>query len=95
MSAVAAQAPSSQPLPYQCATAARKQQNATVLMAEVRATDATTRRVQIDALSIPYDYLVLATGAAHCYFSHEGWAQTTFAIVDGDATGLEMAGRHL
>jgi NADH dehydrogenase FAD-containing subunit len=41
-------------------------------MAEVRAIDATTRRVQIDSLSIPYDYLVLATGAAHCYFGSRG-----------------------
>jgi NADH:ubiquinone reductase (H+-translocating) len=37
----------------------RKQQNATVLMAEVRAVDTTKRLVQIDSVSIPYDYLVL------------------------------------
>jgi NADH:ubiquinone reductase (H+-translocating) len=78
-----------QPLLYQVATAAlspadvawpirhilRKQQNATVLMAEVRAVDTTKRLVQIDSVSIPYDYLVLATGAAHSYFGHDEWAE--------------------
>jgi NADH dehydrogenase len=78
-----------QPLLYQVATAAlspadvawpirhilRKQKNATVLMAEVRAIDTNQRRVQIDSVSIPYDYLVLATGAAHSYFGHDEWAE--------------------
>src|SRR5215468_735638 len=78
-----------QPLLYQVATAAlspadvawpvrhilRKQKNATVLMAEVRGIDTTKRRVQIDSMSIPYDYLVLATGAAHSYFGHDEWAE--------------------
>jgi NADH dehydrogenase len=31
--------------------------------------------VQIDSVSIPYDYLVLATGAIHSYFGHEEWAE--------------------
>ncbi len=78
-----------QPLLYQVATAAlspadvawpirhilRKQKNATVLMAEVHAIDTTKRRVQIDSVSIPYDYLVLATGATHSYFGHDEWAE--------------------
>src|SRR5205809_8079714 len=77
------------PLLYQVATAAlspadvawpirhilRKQKNATVLMAEVHAIDTTKRRVQIDSVSIPYDYLVLATGATHSYFGHDEWAE--------------------
>ena len=77
-----------QPLLYQVATAAlspadvawpirhilRDQENATVLMAEVRGIDAAQRRVQIDAMSIPYDYLALATGATHSYFGHDEWA---------------------
>src|SRR5215470_11877902 len=77
-----------QPLLYQLATAAlspadvawpirhilRDQENATVLMAEVRGIDAAQRRVQIDAMSIPYDHLVLATGATHSYFGHDEWA---------------------
>ena len=78
-----------QPLLYQVATAAlspadvawpirhilRKQKNATVLMAEVRAVDISKRLVQIDSVRIPYDYLVLATGAAHSYFGHDEWAE--------------------
>jgi NADH:ubiquinone reductase (H+-translocating) len=78
-----------QPLLYQVATAAlspadvawpirhifRRQQNATVLMAEVRGVDTARRVVRVDSLEIPYDYLVLATGAAHSYFGHDEWAE--------------------
>ena len=78
-----------QPLLYQVATAAlspadvawpirhilRRQKHATVLMAEVRAIDTGKRLVQIEATSIPYDYLVLATGATHSYFGHDEWAE--------------------
>jgi NADH:ubiquinone reductase (H+-translocating) len=77
-----------QPLLYQVATAAlspadvawpirhifRRQANTTVLMAEVRGVDTGRRIVQADAAEIPYDYLVLATGAAHSYFGHDEWA---------------------
>src|SRR5919201_6634047 len=66
-----------QPLLYQVATAAlspadvawpirhilRKQENATVLMAEVRAIDTDMRLVHTDSVTLPYDYLVVATGA--------------------------------
>src|SRR6476619_1190547 len=78
-----------QPLLYQVATAAlspadiawpirhilRRQQNATVFMAEVKGIDLTGRRVQIDGDPIDYDYLVIATGATHSYFGHDDWAQ--------------------
>jgi NADH:ubiquinone reductase (H+-translocating) len=78
-----------QPLLYQVATAAlspadvawpirhilRKQKNTTVLMAEVRAIDTTERRVEIGPMSVPYDFLVLTTGAAHSYFGHDEWAE--------------------
>ena len=78
-----------QPLLYQVATAAlspadvawpirhilRKQKNATVLMAEVRGIDTDKRVVHADSVSIPYDYLVLATGATHSYFGHDEWAE--------------------
>jgi NADH dehydrogenase len=77
-----------QPLLYQVATAAlspadvawpirhilRKQRNATVLMAEVNAIDTNKQCVQIDSASLPYDYLVVATGATHSYFGHDDWA---------------------
>jgi NADH:ubiquinone reductase (H+-translocating) len=78
-----------QPLLYQVATAAlspaeiawptrhilRRQVNATVLMAEVTGVDAEGRRVLTSAGPIPYDYLVLATGATHSYFGHDDWAE--------------------
>jgi NADH dehydrogenase len=77
-----------QPLLYQVATAAlspadvawpirhilRKQGNATVLMADVRAVDTEKRILRTDQIDIPYDYLVLATGATHSYFGHDEWA---------------------
>jgi NADH dehydrogenase len=78
-----------QPLLYQVATAAlspadvawpirhilRKQANATVLMADVRAVDTEKQVVHADSISVPYDYLVLATGATHSYFGHDEWAE--------------------
>jgi NADH:ubiquinone reductase (H+-translocating) len=78
-----------QPLLYQVATAAlspaeiawptrhilRRQANATVLMAEVTGVDADGRRVLTSAGPIPYDYLVLATGATHSYFGNDDWAE--------------------
>jgi NADH dehydrogenase FAD-containing subunit len=80
-----------QPLLYQVATAAlspadiawpirailRKQQNAKVLLATVTGVDKERRLVQTDSVSLPYDYLVLATGATHSYFGHDEWG--TFA----------------
>ena len=78
-----------QPLLYQVATAAlspadvawpirhlfRRQANATVLMAEVQSVDTARRIVRIDGMEVPYDYLVLATGATHSYFGHDEWAE--------------------
>ena len=77
-----------QPLLYQVATAAlspadiawpirhilRRQQNATVFMAEVTGIDLASQRVQITGEPIAYDYLVLATGATHSYFGNDHWA---------------------
>ncbi|MBZ6077393.1 NAD(P)/FAD-dependent oxidoreductase [Microvirga puerhi] len=77
-----------QPLLYQVATATlapsdiawpirgilRRQSNATVFMADVTEVDVEQRVVHTDPLAIPYDYLVLATGATHSYFGHDDWA---------------------
>jgi NADH dehydrogenase len=52
----------------------RKQRNATVLMIEIRGVDTQKRLVHADSISIPYDYLVVATGATHSYFGHDEWA---------------------
>src|SRR3974390_2760386 len=77
-----------QPLLYQVATASlatseiawpiryllRDRKDVTTLFANVSGVDAAPRRVLLDAGgSIPYDTLVLATGARHAYFGHDEW----------------------
>jgi NADH dehydrogenase len=77
-----------QPLLYQVATAAlnpsdiavpirsilSRQQNATVLMAEATGVDPVRKKVLLADGECSYDYLILATGAAHSYFGHDEWA---------------------
>jgi NADH:ubiquinone reductase (H+-translocating) len=77
-----------QPLLYQVATAAlspaevawpirhilRRQQNATVYMAEVTGIDFVAHAVNTKSGSFPFDFLIVATGAAHSYFGHNDWA---------------------
>lgn len=77
-----------QPLLYQVATAAlspaeiawpirhilRQQKNVTVFMAEVTGIDAPGRVVTTQAGQFPFDFLVVATGAADSYFGHADWA---------------------
>jgi NADH:ubiquinone reductase (H+-translocating) len=53
----------------------RKQKNTEVLMAEVTGVDVEQQRVIMGDHSIPYDYLVLATGARDNYFGHKDWEQ--------------------
>jgi len=76
-----------QPLLYQVATAAlapntiaapirailRAQDNVTVLMATVTGIDTAKRAVLIGKGHIPFDFLVIATGARHAYFGHDEW----------------------
>jgi NADH dehydrogenase len=77
-----------QPLLYQVATAGlsaidvgepirrvlRRQANATVLMAEAKSIDPLRRRVHLaDRKQLPYDYLIVATGATHAYFGQDEW----------------------
>jgi len=76
-----------QPLLYQVATAGlppsdvawpvrsilRRQRNATVLLGEVKGIDTRQRVVELAHGSIPYDYLVVATGSTHSYFGHDDW----------------------
>ncbi len=77
-----------QPLLYQVATATlspadiaspirkvlKRQANATVVLAEATAVDPGRRRVRTDLGDIPFDWLVLAAGATHSYFSNDAWA---------------------
>lgn len=78
-----------QPMLYQVATAGlsiedisapirrifHRQANASVLMAEVTGVDVPGQRVLTTDQSVPYDYLVLATGASSNYFGHDAWQQ--------------------
>ena len=77
-----------QPLLYQVATAGlspgdiatpvrglfREQFNARVLLGSVSAVDAAAKKVMVGEQEVPYDFLVLATGASHSYFGRDDWA---------------------
>jgi NADH dehydrogenase len=77
-----------QPLLYQVATASlspadiawpirsllSRQENASVVMGEVRAVDTLKQQVMTAERAYDYDHLVLATGASHSYFGHPEWA---------------------
>lgn len=76
-----------QPLLYQVATAGispgeiaapvrwilRGRANLEVLLGEVVGFDLERRRVKLPDFEIPYDYLIVATGAGHSYFGHDEW----------------------
>jgi NADH dehydrogenase len=98
-----------QPLLYQVATASlspadvaspirwilRHQANVDVLLANVREIDPAGRRVLLDgAEAIAYDYLVLASGAAHAYFGHPEWEARAPGLKTLD-DALEMRRRVL
>jgi NADH dehydrogenase len=51
------------------------QRNATVLMGEVKEIFPDRKQVILeDGSAVPYDYLIVATGATHSYFGHDSWA---------------------
>jgi len=76
-----------QPLLYQVATAAlspadiaapvrailSKRKNMEVILAEVQSVDVEAKKIKTIDLEIPYDFLILATGARHSYFRHNEW----------------------
>ena len=79
----------------------RKQKNVQVLLAEARAIDVANRHVLVDPgpsddsqAPIAYDYLILATGAAHAYFGHPEWAPRAPGLKTLD-DALEMRRRVL
>lgn len=47
--------------------------NVRVLMGRVSGVDAARRVVRLEDRELPYDYLVLATGARHSYFGRDEW----------------------
>lgn len=84
-----------QPLLYQVATAAlppsvvaspiraefRRQLNVSVMLANVSAIDSSRNEVIAEGHRLPFDYLIVATGAKQSYFGHDDWAP--------DAPGLK------
>jgi NADH dehydrogenase len=73
-------------------TILRKQRNATVLLGEVVGVDSVKCEVVLgspERQRIPYDYLVLATGAQHSYFGHDDWQSYAFGLKSlEDATDI-------
>ncbi len=77
-----------QPLLYQVATAAlspadiagpvrsvvRDHRNVSVILAQVSGVDAARNEVLAEGRRIPFDDLIIATGARHAYFGHDDWA---------------------
>lgn len=76
-----------QPMLYQVATAGlsiedisapirsifSRQENTSVILAEVIGVDVQGQRVLTQDQAIPYDYLIIATGASSNYFGHDEW----------------------
>lgn len=52
----------------------RRAGNVEALLGEVTGFDLGRRLVKIDGLDLPYDYLIVASGATHAYFGHPEWA---------------------
>jgi NADH dehydrogenase FAD-containing subunit len=97
-----------QPLLYQVATAAlspadialpirsvlRGQRNIGVRLGEVTGVDLDKRHVLLHDDTVPFDYLVVATGARHGYFGRDEWASVAPGLKSvEDAT--KMRGRLL
>ncbi len=97
-----------QPLLYQVATAGlaapsiaaplrhilRRQRNVTVLMGTAAAIDVVAREVVVDGIAHAYDFLVVAAGATHAYFGHDGWAPNAPGLKTLD-DALEIRSRVL
>ena len=92
-----------QPLLYQVATAGLSpadiatpirgmfgdQPNIRVLLGRVTAIDTVSRAVVAGGHWVPYDMLVVATGARHAYFGHDAWEASAPGLKQiEDATGI-------
>jgi NADH dehydrogenase len=87
-----------QPLLYQVATAGlspgdiaqpirnilRRASNIAVVLAEVTAVEAQSRRLVLADGALSYDFLILAAGASHAYFGHEDWRPHAPGLKDLD-----------
>ena len=94
-----------QPLLYQVATAGlapsdiawpirgilSQQKNVTVLLDSVNGVDLNAKEVITQQRRLPFDYLILATGARHAYFGHEDWEQYAPGLKSiDDATSIRQ-----
>src|SRR5882724_1710756 len=91
-----------QPLLYQVATAGlspgdiaspirgilHRQSNANVILAKVSDVDTAHREVVAEGRRIPFDYLIIATGAEHAYFGHDWSSYAPGLKTIDDATYL-------
>ena len=91
-----------QPLLYQVATAGlspadiaspirgilRRQKNAHVILAKVSGVDTVRKEVVAEGRRIPFDYLIVATGAEHAYFGHDWSSYAPGLKTIDDATYL-------
>jgi NADH dehydrogenase len=92
-----------QPLLYQVATAGlspadiaapirgilSRQRNARVVLGRVVGVDKARKLVRLRDRDVPYDWLIIATGARNAYFGHEEWAAFAPALKNiDDATRL-------
>jgi NADH dehydrogenase len=73
----------------------RHRRDVAVLLAEATGVDVDKHQVLVHehsgshTCSVPYDYLVVATGARHGYFGHEDWARSARGLTAiGDATAI-------
>ncbi len=86
-------------------TIVRRNANTDVLMDEVTGIDTGAHRLTLaSGASLPYDYLILATGATHSYFGRNDWAKFAPGLKTvEDATEIrrrvllafELAERHM
>ncbi|MFL4978934.1 MAG: NAD(P)/FAD-dependent oxidoreductase [Xanthobacteraceae bacterium] len=91
-----------QPLLYQVATAGLspadiaspirgilgRQKNAKVILAQVSSVDTARNEIVAEGRRIPYDYLIVATGAEHAYFGHDWSSYAPGLKTIDDATYL-------
>ena len=92
-----------QPLLYQVATAGlspaqiaspirailRRAPNVRVLLGKVLSIDKQRRTVAVGGVEVPYEHLIVATGARHSYFGHDDWEKVAPGLKEiDDATGI-------
>ena len=98
-----------QPLLYQVATAGlspadiaspvrsilRHHKNTRVILANVSGVDLVAREILAEDRRLPYDILIIATGARHAYFGRDDWAPHAPGLKRIDDATYEVGGFSL